>query len=378
MKRITVFAYCIIIITGFACKESYNPPLISSANSYLVVEGVLNAGAGATTIRLTRSYKLGEGDQLTGEKNAQAVVEGKDNSTRQLTMTSDGTYTSPNLNLVLNQEYRLRITTSNGKEYLSDYVIAKKTPVIDSVGFRQEDKGVQVYVNAHDDLNNTRYYRWDYDETWEINSYYNTGYIYENDLVRFRGLTEKVYYCWKYGSSTSIVINSTASLESDILFRAPIIFIGNGSEKLAVRYSIMLRQYALDKKGYEFYEMMKKNTEQIGTIFDPQPSETKGNIHCVTNPDELVIGYVSACVVEEKRYFIAASQLDRWRFEQDCPEVLVMNNPDSIRAAYAGGGSIYSAIYDRAGSFVTYYLFSNIECVECPARGGSLIRPSYW
>ena len=87
-------------------------------------------------------------------------------------MTCDGIYTSPNLNLVLNQEYRLRITTSNGKEYLSDYVIAKKTPLIDSLGFRQEDKGVQVYVNAHDDSNNTRYYRWDFDETWEIKSYY--------------------------------------------------------------------------------------------------------------------------------------------------------------------------------------------------------------
>lgn len=378
MKRITVFVYCILIITGFACKESYNPPIISSADSYLVVEGVLNASADSTTIRLTRSYKLGDEGQLKGEKDAQVVVEGKDNSTRQLTMTSDGTYVSSNLNLVLNQEYRLRITTSNGKEYLSDYVIAQKTPLIDSLGFKQEDKGVQVYVNAHDDSNNTRYYRWDYDETWEINSFYNTGYIYENDIVRFRGPTEKVYYCWKYGSSTSIVINSTASLESDILYRAPITFKPNGDEKLAVRYSIMLRQYALDKKGYEFYEMMKKNTEQIGTIFDPQPSETKGNMHCVSNPDELVIGYISACTIEKQRYFIAVSQLDRWRYEQDCPPELVMNHPDSIREAYAGGGSIYGAIYDRAGSFVTYYNFSSIECVECPKRGGSLIRPSYW
>ncbi len=378
MKRIKVFLYCIVIVTGFACRESYNPEIISSANSYLVVEGVLNAGAGPTTLRLTRTYKLGDGAQLAGETNASVVVEGKDNTTRQLAMTSAGTYTSPNLNLLLNGEYRLRIKTLNGKEYLSDYVVAKKTPAIDSLGFSREDKGVQVYVNAHDDSNNTRYYRWDYDETWEIHTYYNTGYIYENELVRLREPWEKVSYCWKYGNSSNIIIGSTASLQSDNVIRAPITFIGNGSEKLAVRYSIMLRQYALDKKGYEFYEMMKKNTEQIGTIFDPQPSETKGNIHCVTDPGELVIGYVSASTVEEKRYFISVSQLDGWRFFEDCPAELVMNNPDSIREAYAGGGSIYGAIYNSSGSYVTYYNFSNIECVECPTRGGSLIRPSYW
>src|SRR5690349_13154386 len=107
MKRVTVFVYCVLIIAGFACKEAYNPPIISDANSYLVVEGVLNATPdSATTIRLTRSYKLGDEGVLKGEKDAQVVVEGKDNSTRQLTMTSDGIYVSPDLNLVLNQEYR--------------------------------------------------------------------------------------------------------------------------------------------------------------------------------------------------------------------------------------------------------------------------------
>ena len=87
-------------------------------------------------------------------------------------MTGDGIYTSSNLGLALNTEYRLKITTANGKEYLSDYMVAKKTPPIDSLEFRQEEKGVQIYVNTHDDSNNTRYYRWDFDETWEIWSYY--------------------------------------------------------------------------------------------------------------------------------------------------------------------------------------------------------------
>jgi len=377
MKRITTFLCCIVIIAGFACRESYNPPIISSANSYLVVEGVLNAAAGPTTLRLTRSYKLGDGAQLTGEENAQVVVEGKDNIVRQLAMTSSGTYTSPNLNLVLNQEYRLRITTSNGKEYLSDYVIAKKTPLIDSLGFRQEDEGVQVYVSAHDDSKNTRYYRWDFDETWEIKSYYFSTHKFTGpETVVERASTDYVSVCWRYSSSKNIVLGSTAALESDIVYRAPVAFMFNGDEKLAVRYSILLRQYALDKSEYEFYALMKRNTESLGTIFDAQPSELKGNISSITDPDELVIGFVSASSIEEKRFFITNSQLNKWRFYEDCPKGTVPNNPDSLRNAYEGGYSIITAL--GPGNAPTGYEASDKHCVECPARGGSLIRPAYW
>lgn len=369
---------CIVVVGSFACKEVYNPKIISSPESYLVVEGVLNTGAGPTTIRVTRTFKLDDTARLEGERNAQVVVEGKDNTTRQLTMTGNGLYTSPNLNLTINGEYRLRVITANGKEYLSDYVVARKTPVIDSIGFRQSDEGVQVYVNAHDASNNTRYYRWEYDETWEIRTFYNSVFKYVNGVVEPRTNADNVSVCWKYDHFSSIILGSTARLQSDIVYRAPLIFIPKGDEKLAVRYSILVRQYALDKQGYEFYEMMKKNTEGLGTIFDPQPSEVKGNIHCTSDPGELVIGYISAASIEEQRYFISRSQLQDWRFVEDCPEIPVKNDPDSIRIAYEGGGSIYNAVWSNLSGQITFYLFSTLPCVECPARGGSLIRPSYW
>ena len=188
---------CLALITGFACKEPYKPTIISSPNAYLVIEGVLNAGAGPTSIRLTRTFKLDDTARLKGELNAQIVVEGKDNTTRPLTMDGDGFYVSPNLNLALNQEYRLRVITANGKEYLSDYVVAKETPPIDSLGFKQDDNGVQVYVNTHDASGNTRYYRWDYDETWEIRTYYFSNFKYVNEVVSLRDAGDFVSTCWK-------------------------------------------------------------------------------------------------------------------------------------------------------------------------------------
>ena len=377
MRNVKILLVCWVLIALFSCKEVYKPIVISSTDSYLVVEGVLNAGTGPTNIRLSRTFKLDDTARLQGERNAQVTIEGKDNTARTLTMTGDGVYSSPNLALVINNEYRLRIKTAGGKEYLSDYVTARSSPVIDSISWKQDERGVQLYVDTHDPGNNTRYYRWDYDETWEIRTYYYSEFKYANGVVSKRTPGEMVATCWKYDASNSILLGSSARLQSDIIHRAPIAFLFNGDEKLDVRYSILLRQYALDKQGYEFYEMMKKNSESLGTIFDAQPSELRGNIHSVSAPGELVIGFISASEISEKRMFISRSELNRWNFYEDCPEILVKNDPDSIQAAYDGGGSIYGAVYNIF-NMISYYKFSTKPCVECTARDGSLIRPSYW
>ena len=168
MIRTVIIHALLLMCIGFSCRDPYNPGLDSSSESYLVIEGVLNAGNGSTSLFLSRTFKLDDTAVLRTELNAMVTVEGKDNTTRQLAMTGDGIYTAPNLNLVLNQEYRLRIVTTAGKEYLSDYVVARQTPPIDDITFHQNDKGVQIHVTTHDNANGTRYYLWSYDETWEI------------------------------------------------------------------------------------------------------------------------------------------------------------------------------------------------------------------
>ena len=375
MTRIRFILFLLLLCIGFACREPYEPHIISTSDSYLVVEGVLNAGAGPTDIRLSRTFKLDDTARFQTEDNAWVTVEGKDNTTRQLTMSAEGIYSSPNLGLVLGQEYRLRIVTAAGKEFLSDYIMTKQTPLIDSVGFRQNDKGVQISVTTHDNTNNTRYYLWNFDETWEIWSYYYSKYIFENDVVRPRTSAEDVSTCWKHDYSRSLLIGSSAAYETDSLPEAPVHFIGNGDERLAVRYSILIRQYGLDKEAYQFYELMKKNTESLGTIFDAQPSQIRGNMFSSTDSTEPVIGYITATTIEEKRIFIERADLT-WRFIQGCKSDSVTTDVDSIRQAYIFGDQIYDAIFD--GPFIAGYLISTAPCVDCTERGGSLTRPPYW
>ena len=377
-NRKHIFTVVFLIVT-VSCREVYKPAVISSPTAYMVIEGVLNVN-GPTSITVSRTTGL-DIRGFNGELNAQVSVEGKDNISKPLLSNGNGIYSSPNLNLTLNDEYRLRIRTVTGKEYLSEYVKARETPSIDSITWKQESEGLKLFVNTHDVTNNTRYYRWDYDETWEVWSYYVAGWLYikDSNIVRRILPQEDASVGWTYEFSKNILLGSSASLAADIIFRSPVNFIATGDEKLAVRYSSLVKQYALDKPGYAFYELMKKNTESLGSIFDPQPSEIKGNIKCLDDPKEQVIGYISASTVTEKRIFISNQELASWRYRQDCPGREILNDPDSIRLAFQGSLLPWDVKYSISNpGEVGHYISSFARCIDVTRRGASLIKPSYW
>lgn len=361
----------------FACRQNYEPPVISSGTVYLVVEANLNP-QGVTSILLTKSVPLGRGNAIKPELNAKVTVEGKDNSIRTLSSIGNGRYNNANLGLTIGEDYRLHIKTTDGREYLSEYVKARKTPVIDSIGYEMERKGLRVQAYAHDISKQTRYYRWDFDETWEIHSTFPSLYIYDVNLkrVRYRVFPdEDVAVCYKYGTSSTIILANSTKLQDDIIFKAPVQFIPNESEKLSVRYSILLRQYGLDKEAYNFYELMRKNTEDIGNIFSPQPSEVRGNIRNPNDGKEYVLGYVTASTVEEKRTFIVVP----WNFRQLCSSTRVPDIPDSVRFYFGPGGTLIPYAYDPQPAIPPpYYTGSELECVDCTKRGGSTTKPPYW
>ena len=154
-----------LVLAAFvsSCKEEYDFPLKNSDKSVLVMEGVLNV-SGPTRITLSQSAKVDEQVQFKPILQAQLFVEGKDSSNSSLTEAGAGIYSHPNLGLSVGSEYRLRIK-ANGREYLSEWVIAKQTPPIDSISWKRTPEGIIFYVSTHDPTNNSRYYKWEYDET---------------------------------------------------------------------------------------------------------------------------------------------------------------------------------------------------------------------
>ncbi|HEY2580602.1 MAG TPA: DUF4249 domain-containing protein [Mucilaginibacter sp.] len=376
----------VLIICMIGCKKPYNPPVIASSMNYLVVEGVINAGSDSTVIKLSRTVNLSSNNTKNPERGAILTVESDQNSVYPLTETKPGYYKVSGLNLDTTRKYRLDIKTSNNQQYLSDFEQVKTTPPIDSVGFTVQGNGLQIYVNTHDPANNTRYYRWDYDETWKFHAQYQSNYISNGVAVVNRTADQYTYYCFANDTSSTIVLGSSAKLQQDVIYQNPVTSIESTSEKIETEYSIQLHQYALTGPAYSFWENIKKNTEQLGSIFDAQPSNIMGNIHNVNNPAEPVIGYVSVCVVQTKRVFIFNGQLPNWNptYPYNCVlDTFLFCRPpmcqNDVKLFLVPLGSAVIPVYEYpAGSHApTGYLGADIDCTDCTLRG-SKTQPAFW
>jgi hypothetical protein len=380
-----VMTYVITMTLFTQCKQEYNPHIEAKTTGLLVVEGFINSGQGSTIIRLSRSTDL-EDTTLRSESGAQLNVEGEDGSSFLLFDNGNGEYTVAQLSLYDGVKYRLHIRTSDGKEYVSDYTSVKYTPPIDSITWQRENDGVRLYANARDPQNETKYYQWKYEETWEFHSaYYNQlKYIFDPVTTNPIAVACKysdcstdtmIYKCWNTLNSSTITLGSTEKLTSDVVY-LPVQYIEPHSEKLSVLYSINLRQYAISKDEYLFLQKMKKNTEQLGTIFDPQPSEISGNIHCLTDPNETVIGHVEITEEQVKRIFISNSQVPGWNYDPGCVFIEIDNKPDSI--ARYGNGLMPTLVSkkDIIRGIISFFA-STPQCVDCTLRGIHQ-KPDFW
>ncbi len=372
-----------ILSLNLSCKKPYNPPAVTAPSSYLVVEGVIDPGSDSTIINLSSTTNIGVKGVRPVLKAALVVEGSQQNSTYPLIEIGNGKYAFPGLNLSGSKQYRLRIVLQNGKTYLSDFEDAKITPPIDSLNYIIQSGGLQITSATHDVTNNTRYYRWLYNETWEFHPNYFSEAIYDVGTVRPRLKNEFIYTCWGNDTSSNVLLNSSTKLVQDVISGNPITFIPSTSEKIAVRYSILLKQYALTSNAYNFWQNLRKNTEQLGSIFDAQPSQLVGNIHCITVSTEPVIGYVSVSTVSTKRIFIDNSKLPAWGtipFYTNCTADTIKTLADAAEAFKFHNGRpllipIGSAV-DKNGNTVGT-LASTPECVDCTLRG-SIKQPAFW
>lgn len=380
MKKIFYLASIVVIITA-GCKERYTPAFISPVTGYLVVEGYINSGNGSTSIQLTRTTKLKDTVQKLYEHNAHITVESDNAESFPLLEEPDNVYRSASLVLNKDQKYRVHIQTADGKEYQSDFARVKHTPPIDSISWQKENGGVRIYVNTHDDQTQPGYYRWTYSETWEFHSAYLSFLDWYRDpvtnevfKVTERIDPDRIYRCWKTQPSYSILLGSSEKLSANNIV-LPVRYIKPMAEELSVRYYMELTQYNHDKDAYLFYQKLSKNTAQLGSVFDAQPSELTGNIHCVTNPAEPVIGYMEVTEEKKAKIFITNEQVTPWAPPVNCSKVIVRNLPDSIKPFVDGYLPLMGVTY-RGQEIVTFSA-APVECVDCTLRGTN-VRPPFW
>jgi hypothetical protein len=380
MKKVYSLVLFFIGLLTLKCKKPYEPEVIKAPNNYLVVDGFVNMSPNSqTTITLSRSRNLQEAETFLPEFGASVIIESRNGSAYNLFRLTDGVYRSPSLTLSQNDQYRIKIQTQNGNQYLSDYVSPKISPQIDSISWEQNTSGnVNLFVSSQDPAGKTRYYRWDFVETWEYHAPLEGSIGLDGSMIYYFQLRPQAqtFKCWKDRLSTSIVVGSSIALNNDVISKQPIQTIPKDDERITQRYSMLLSQYAITEDAHKYWDIVNKNSQQLGTLFDLQPSQLKGNIYSVTSSAEPVLGYLSATTITQRRIFIDNRQLNNWTRlipHNACEENMIPQNPDPFFYNYSDT-TFYPYFFVSGGGL----MIAKRYCVDCRTRGGSNQKPAFW
>lgn len=389
IKKVFVwFVAAAAIVMG--CVEPYALEGIESNPDFLVVDGFVDATNLTATVKLSRAIGLDDGAYYPAVRNARVVIAseaGDEIHLQQVDLSQypgydTGTYVAFNLDLDLTKRYKLRIglNEGSGKQYESEYVTIEQSAPIESIEWRVAGDDLKILVNSMETDDNSQFYRWRFDETWEYNSaLYSTYYMNGQREMVPRPPNEQVYTCYREVPSFEILIGSSQNLTSNVIRNYPVQSIPRNSIKISRTYSINVKQYGLTEDAYTYWLDLYKTTESTGGLFDPMPGQIFGNIHAVSDPTEMVIGYFSASTVEEKRIFVERSELPdefvNFRFPF-CDSDTILN--DDLQYVQPGT-TFYNAVYDQMGMSVIGYTISSLNCLDCRYFGrGSTTKPDYW
>jgi hypothetical protein len=370
----------LFFLLATACLDPYNPSASSTNYNYLVVDSFVNSAEGTGTVLLTRTKPLDNNDPSPIVVNAQVSLEAEDGSSFAFAETNPGKYELSGASIDGSKKYRLKITHGNDS-FESEFAGVVNTPSIDSITWKELDNKVEIYVNTHDDQNDSHYYRWRYDETWHYSSAFYSSFIYNaaTHSVELRPFDDNIYDCYRNISSTDIVIFSTSKLQNDVVKNFTLTSFPVSNVRLQHLYSINVQQQVLSKEGFEYYQLLKKTTENLGTLFDPLPAQVTGNIRCITDPSQLVIGFFSVGTVDTKRIFISPQEID-FNGNSIVDPIYAGCEQDTLflqdLGNFAGGDLLTSPAYK--GPTLLGYLRSPTSCVDCRMAGGTTVKPDFW
>lgn len=376
-----------------SCTEPYIPELKDNGNEKtLVIEGFINANGDS-------EYKLGYIAPLykdvdstyTQVKNAQLAIEEENGQIfKDFSYKGNSRYVIHHTALKTGSKYRLRIKAGD-REYLSDYVPVLVSAEIENLWWEQNiDEGVRFYLDTKGD--DQEYYRWDIEDSWTFRVPNTSMFLFDGTTVRERA-PEEYYpsFCYMTEQSPEIQLYTTETQNENIVKDFNVHFIPNFSEKLGMRYSILVKQYAMTKEAFGYWSLVKKNSEEIGDIFGTMPTELTGNIACISHPGEKVVGMIEAGKIAEKRLFL--DYLDfpiPWSYKHiyygrcylplDDPMRIADHMVIKREANAFFAKNTHLIPIDETGftpGALTHYSYSTVDCLDCRYRG-TQDPPAFW
>lgn len=379
-KDLQFLLVLIFLFTG--CREPFEPEIENVQGGVLVVEGYLDSNGLESVLSISRTAPISGVESFIPELGALVSLISDSGQLFKLTELKDGEYLFQQ-DIPENQSYRLEILLRNGEKYYSDPITPIITPEILDAGYIRDKEGVEVYVNTQgnevaDD------FLWTYEETWIFRPVIRTPYIYRNDTkeVELRKEEEQIDLCYKSETNPDLLLETSSRFEDQVVFRQTITEIPQDDERLMERYSILISQKSIPQEAVEFWETLKRNTDDIGSIFSPLPSVISGNLHLEGDEDQPVVGYISLGVIKQTRIYINQKDVLPWAFNDpefdDCSisiEPIYIGSPQYF--SDFGTGAVLPARELMEGTTIVAYYSSTRRCSDCTlyANRG---KPDFW
>ena len=408
MKKILHYGFLITILLSIVlgCTTPYSYQT-NGFEDALVIEATMTDQYKNHQIKLSRTYKL-DGKKPTFESKAVVYVT-DDLGNKYDFQEKNESYISVNqFQATPGRAYQLHILTKNGRTYVSNEEKLPQQTQIEKVEAKTLTKkgelGVEITVNSNDPTNKSRYYRYEYDETYKIVApkaypkkavavFFAPGSNPKGQVV-FEDRTTEVRVCYSDKKSNELILTNTNQLSEDRVTDFPIKFISSKDPIIRSRYSILVKQYVQNLAAHTFYETLKEIADIGSILSQTQPGFFYGNINPVDNPGEKVIGFFNVSSYSEKRIFFNFTDLFPKepipKYQYYCPSPIPENEINDFYFEYCfnpnneicRGNDILDLLKSGIKTFFpnespTSYLLYPVECGDCTSFSSN-IKPSFW
>lgn len=362
-----------------SCIDEFEADLPANDLQYLVVEGDI-CGQSDCEFVLSRSLSLNPtADELLGRKisDARLFVCGSDNSHVPANQKEAGRYLVTLGELNPSLEYWIEIEW-DGRTYQSTPTTPLKTPAINDLRFEQprEDLLVDILITPNTEgAGVLQYFLWDYQEDWEIVTPFLAEWAYNPASDKIEPATVILNRGWCKDLNHPSIIGKNADFANNEIHDLRLIALNNLDNRFNRRYCITVRQRAITREQFEYEQLAQRQSDDMGGLFTPQPSELPSNIRCNDGKSK-AIGYIGVALnAVQRRLFISSSsvgyhltRIPRTLSEDEVKEF----GPDAL------------TLHDRGFRVKTFDpMTGQVEWtdrwgVDATAWGASLVMPDFW
>lgn len=371
----------IALITGFtSCIEEYSPVIKESNKNKYAILGKITDNEGYQYVTISVSSPLIK-PILKPLSGCHVDIIDSEGNNFHLAEYSKGNYRVwiSKEHLKPGVSFQLIVQFDNGEKIISESdVMPAKSPSVDSVYYKIKNrptnipgvsqKGLQFFIDLKATNSTNRYFKWEFDETWEYHSFFPIEYIWNGKKTEeVIPVDYSLITCWRTTSVNDIFTLSTKNLSSNSYNSLNIHFVGNLTQRLVYGYSLLVRQQAINEKAYYYWDQVRINNNQNGGLYSQQPFSIVGNLKFENSSEDEVFGIFYVASESQKRFFFHEIKNLDFDFSSEC---------NLVPAVFKNIAEVPCYVVFRSDS--GEWLWAQKSCFDCRLSGGTIFKPDFW